>query len=321
MPTHNKQELSWDVQLGDWSSLHRVRVSGGSHPIVDPMSTRLESTTMTRQRIRFMVLSVLAMNLLLCVSALTEDQPATVDAQAQTASNPAPATDSSSDDSWHFDATPYLWFAGASGTVGARGHDLSFHADAGDMLSHFHLGLMATVEARKNRFVMPIDFMWIDLQAAKGLSFDQGVNSVKLGVSEVVFTPNVGYRIVDHEKVKVDALVGLRYWHLGQSLNFNPPIFGGISASQNWVDGIAGGKIVMALSPKAGVTIAGDAGGGGSSLDYQVVGVFGFRVCRSAVLDLGWRYMYVDYLKNPPKQALFDAHMSGAVLGVTFNLK
>ncbi len=279
---------------------------------------------MTSRKTGFVILAVLSMSLLVSVSALAlaDDQPAAADANAQTSNNPAPppATDSQ-DDQWHFSFSPYLWFAGSSGTVGALGHDASFHASAGDLLSHFHLGLMGQVEARKNRFVMPIDFLWIDLQASRGLSFDQGVNSVKLGVSEVVFTPKVGYRIVDREKVKVDALIGLRYWHLGQSLNFNPQLFNGVSASQNWVDGVAGGKIVLALSPKAAVTIAGDAGGGGSSLDYQVVGVLGYRLCKSAVLDLGWRYLYVDYLRNPPKQALFDAHMSGALLGVTFNIK
>jgi hypothetical protein len=279
---------------------------------------------MTSPRTRFVILSILAMSLALSVSAaaLADDPPAAADANAQTSNNPSPqpATDSA-DDQWHFNFTPYLWFAGASGTAGALGHDVSFDASAGDLLSHFHLGLMANVEARKNRFVMPIDFMWIDLQAARGLPFDQGLSSVKLGISETVFDPKVGYRIVDHEKVKIDALIGLRYWHLGQSLNFNPPIFNGISASQNWVDGIAGGKFEFALAPKASVIIAGDAGGGGSSLDYQVVGVLGLRLCRVAILDLGWRYLYVNYLSSAPKSAAFDAHMSGALLGVTFNLK
>ncbi len=279
---------------------------------------------MTSPRTRFVILSVLAMSLALSVSAaaLADDPPAAADAQAQTSTNPPPqpATDSA-DDQWHFNFTPYLWFAGAAGTVGALGHEASFDASAGDLLSHFHLGLMANVEVRRNRFVMPIDFMWIDLQGARALPFDQGLSSVKLGVSETIFDPKVGYRIVDREKVKVDALIGLRYWHLGQSLNFNPPIFNGISASQNWVDGIAGGKFQFALAPKAAITIAGDAGGGGSSLDYQVVGVLGLRLCRAAVLDLGWRYLSVNYLTNAPKSAVFDAHMSGALLGVTFNLK
>jgi hypothetical protein len=279
---------------------------------------------MTSRRTGFVILAVLSMSLLVSASAfaMADDPPAAADANAQTSSNPPPQPAvGSSDDNWHFNLTPYLWFAGASGTVGALGHDASFHASAGDLLSHFHLGLMGQVEARKNRFVMPIDFMWIDLQAARALSSDLGVDSVKLGVSEVVFTPKAGYRIVDREKVKIDALIGLRYWHLGQSLNFTPQLFNGVSASQNWVDGVAGGKFEFALAPKASVTIAGDAGGGGSSLDYQVVGVLGLRVCKAAVLDLGWRYLYVNYLTNPPKSAVFDAHMSGALLGVTFNIK
>jgi hypothetical protein len=36
---------------------------------------------------------------------------------------------------------------------------------------------------------------------------------------------------------------------------------------------------------------------------------------------LGWRYLYVDYQTNAPKLAVFDVHESGALLGVTFNLK
>ena len=208
---------------------------------------------MTSPRTRFVILSVLAMSLALSVSAvaLADDPPPAADAQAQTPTNPPPQPAADSDDQWHFNFSPYLWFAGASGTAGALGHEAGFHASAGDLLSHFHLGLMAQVEARKNRFVMPVDFMWIDLQAARALPFDQGVDSVKLGVSEVILTPKVGYRIVDREKVKIDALIGLRYWHLGQSLNFNPQLFNGFSASQNWVDGVAGGKFEFALAPKA----------------------------------------------------------------------
>jgi hypothetical protein len=243
--------------------------------------------------------------------------------QDQTPNAPAPKPAASADDDqWHFDFTPYLWFAGVSGTVGAVGRDASVHVSPGDLLSHFHLGLMANVEARKNRLVLPLDFMWINLQASKGTPFDPGLSSVQVKVTESILAPKVGYRIVDREKVKVDALVGIRYWHLGEHLNFQPSgLFNNLSPTQNWVDGVAGGKFVFALSPKASVTVAGDAGGGGSSLDYQVAGVLGFRLCRVAILDLGYRYLYVNYQTNAPKLAVFDAHESGALLGVTFNLK
>jgi hypothetical protein len=65
----------------------------------------------------------------------------------------------------------------------------------------------------------------------------------------------------------------------------------------------------------------GDAGGGGSDLDYQAIGLFGYRVSKSVILQLGYRYLYVNYRNNPPPAFLFDAHLSGALLGVTFNLK
>jgi hypothetical protein len=45
----------------------------------------------------------------------------------------------------HFDLSPYLWFAGAHGVVGALDHDLGFHASPGDLLSHIDIGLMGVV--------------------------------------------------------------------------------------------------------------------------------------------------------------------------------
>jgi hypothetical protein len=248
----------------------------------------------------------------------------TVQDQTPNAPTPPKAAAAADDDGWHFNVTPYLWFPGVSGSAGARGHDVSVHASPGDLLSNFQIGLMGTVEARKGRLVIPVDVMWIHLTDSKTVPFDTGdtgVNSVKLGLTETLVTPKIGYRIVDKEKVKIDALVGFRYWYIGQSLAFRPQLFNGLSTSQSWIDGIAGGKFEFALSPKASITVAGDAGGGGSQLDYQAVGVLGFRVGKKCVLDLGYRYLYVNYLGNLPASVLLNAHTSGAVLGVTFNLK
>ncbi|MGC2111185.1 MAG: hypothetical protein WA655_16840 [Candidatus Korobacteraceae bacterium] len=265
----------------------------------------------------------LTMALVFSIPAVAQGpSDSTVQDQGPNAPAPQKTTTAADDDGWHFAITPYLWFAGASGTVGALGHDVSIHASPGDLLSHFDIGLMGVVEARKNRFVLPVDFLWIRLQADKGIPFEQDLSSIQLKATETILTPKVGYRIVDHEKVKVDALIGLRYWHLGQNLSFQPSgILSNLSQSANWVDAIAGGKIEMALSPKALITITGDAGGGGSDLDYQVAGLLGYLVGKKCVLQAGWRYLYVNYRTNPPALFVYDAHMSGALLGVTFNLK
>ncbi|MGA2369376.1 MAG: hypothetical protein ACLPPV_02900 [Candidatus Korobacteraceae bacterium] len=273
----------------------------------------------------FFVVSAVLLLLMFCLPAVAQGPAESTDltVQDQTTSPPAPPkpAPAADDDGWHFNVTPYLWFPGVSGTAGVRGHYASVHASPGDLLSNFHIGLMGNLEARKGRLVMPLDVLWINLQTNKAVSFDPGVNSVKAGLTETLVTPKIGYRIVDGEKVKIDALVGFRYWYLGESLRLQPQLFNGLSKSQSWVDGVAGGKFEFALSPKASITVAGDAGGGGSQLDYQAVGAFGLRLSRVVVLDLGYRYLYVNYLNSPPASVLLNAHTSGAFLGVTFNLK
>lgn len=260
----------------------------------------------------------------LTTAALAGDQTVTMDAQTQTAPTPSPAPSAASADEngWHFNLTPYLWFAGLSGTAGLRGHDVSVHASPGDLLSHFDIGLMGAFEARKNRWVIPVDFMWMKLEGDHTTPFDPGVSYAKLKITQTVFTPGIGYQVVNHEKFKVDAKVSIRYWYLGQNASFQPSgILSNFSSSASWVDVVAGAKIEGALTPKVVVTVFGDAGGGGANSDYQFGGLLGYRVSKKVVLQAGWRYLDVNYRNSAPQLFVYDAHQSGAIMGATFNLK
>jgi hypothetical protein len=254
--------------------------------------------------------------------ALSEEQDQTAQTAQTTQAAPAPPPSAAgSDNDWHFKVTPYLWFAGVSGTTGVFDHNVGMHLSAGDLLSHFRIGLMGYVEARKNRFVLPLDVFWIKLRADKATPFDPGVSNVQLDINEFMLTPEAGYRVVDKEKLKVDALAGFRYWHIGPSITFQPSgILGNISQSANWVDALGAAKIEMPLTEKVGITILGDAGGGGANSDYQVVGALGYKL-KKVTLQTGWRYIDVNYRGGPPKLFVYDAHLSGLIAGVTFNLK
>ena len=224
------------------------------------------------------------------------------------------------DDGWHLGLSPYLWFAGLHGETGVNDHITSVHASTGDLLSHLKIGFMGQAEARKRRFLLSSDLLWMRLGDDKALSLtDRGLLSIKVGIHLFVLTPKAGYRVVDKPKLKVDAQVGVRYWHIGESLEFQPQLFSGVSRSQNWADVVAGGRIQFPLSPKATVTIAGDAGGGGANSDYQIVGLLGYKVGKKAVLQAGYRYLDVNYRNS--QNFVFDAIVSGALVGVTFNLK
>jgi hypothetical protein len=80
------------------------------------------------------------------------------------------------------------------------------------------------------------------------------------GGEEFFFAPKIGYRLIDEEKFKITALTGFRYWHLGQSIRFNP-VASNFSGSQNWVDPLVGGRIELFPALKLAVTVFGDVGG------------------------------------------------------------
>ena len=234
----------------------------------------------------------------------------------------AQAGTSANDDGWHFAVSPYLWFPGVHGTIGARGRDVSFKASPGDLLSHFRFGLMGVLEARYKRLLLPLDIMWIRLGDNKALPFPNlMVNTAKLKASEFILTPKIGYRVIDQEKIKIDALVGFRYWHFGENLKFVPSNFNlNFSSSQNWVDPVVGGRITGNLSPKVVAVIAGDVGGWGtgSQLDYQVAGILGYRIKPNVTLQAGYRYLYVNYRSGG---TIIQPTTSGVLFGATFNLK
>lgn len=197
-------------------------------------------------------------------------------------------------DGWHFAVTPYLWFAEMHGTVGANGHDVSVHAGFGDIFSYLNIGLMGAGVARYKKFGAPVDFLWMKLSDDKSLPFERGPSSVKAKITQTLFAPKVSYHLVDGEMVKVDGNFGIRYFHLGTTLDFvgtgPQPSF---HQSANWVDYTAGARVVAALSRKTLVTVLGDAGAGGVNLDYQVGGALDTSSsrtssCRRATATWTW---------------------------------
>jgi len=242
---------------------------------------------------------------------------------ATPASSPKPDSPDPSDQGWHVAVTPYIWFSGLHGTVGALDHEASVHASFGDIFNYLNIGAMGAVEPRYNRIVMPVDVLWMKLSDNKSLALDSGATSVKSTLNEVILTSKIGYRFIDTEKFKVDALFGIRYWHMGNTLNLQGTELGTHSfyAQANWVDGLGGAKIQAALTPKVVLTILGDAGGGSAVSDYQVGGFLGYRISKKWFLDFGYRYMDVNY--RPASRARFinDTTLSGVLFGATWNIK
>jgi hypothetical protein len=232
---------------------------------------------------------------------------------------PLPNVPTRSGQGWHFSVSPYVWLPGVHGTIGVLENDASVHASFSDIFSNFSFALMGAFDPRYNRFVMPLDFMWIKLSNDKALPFDILATSAKVKVNLDVLTQKIGYRVLETERFKVDALAGVRYWHSGTTIDLESPILTNTHfyGAADWVDGVGGARIQVTLMPKLVLTIAGDAGGGGANSDYQFGGLLGWKL-KKIILQAGYRYLAVNY---QPGTSILDVTISGLILGATIPLK
>ena len=253
--------------------------------------------------------------------------PADLNANSETSTDaakptPSPLPDSphtaaTTSDNWQGTVSIYGWFPGMHGTVGAFGHDTSVHMPFSDLFHYLKGVIPIAVEADKGRLVIPLDFFWVKLGDDKDLPFtDPNQTYVRLNMTQSIFTPKLGYRILDKDRLKIDLLGGIRYWYVGQDLSLQPSGYHR-SDSASWVDGVGGARFIVPLGSKASIWIAGDAGAGGASLDYQAVGLFTYSLTRRLGLGLGWRYLDVNYRGN--HQFIYDTAQTGALAGVYFN--
>jgi hypothetical protein len=249
--------------------------------------------------------------------------PSASDAEpaAVTASDGAAAASTAPESDWHFTVSPYLWFPGVHGSIGGpNGGQIGFSASPGDMLSHFRFGLMGVVEPRYKRILMPLDILWIRLGSNRALPNTPGQGVANLRATEFILTQKLGYRVIDSEKIKIDALAGFRYWYFGENVSFttNTLNFSGV---QSWVDPLVGGRITGILTPKIEITVGGDVGGWShaAQIDYQIFGLLGYRIKPALALQAGYRYLYFDYLRT--SGVYLNTATSGVVFGVTLTLK
>ena len=235
-----------------------------------------------------------------------------------TAPQAAPAS-TAAESNWHLTIAPYLWVPWVYGSVGANGNNVHFYATPDELFSHFRFGLLGLVDTRYKRVVLPLDLIWLRLGDDRALPLSPTGTVANVKLDMFILTPKVGYRVIDTKMIKIDALAGFRYWHIGQNLQFTTNTLN-FSGSQNWVDPLVGGRILGNLSPKVEIAIGGDVGGWGtgSQLDYSVGGFLGYRIKPSVALQVGYRYMAVDYTNG---NKLLDLIISGPLIGVTIALK
>jgi opacity protein-like surface antigen len=220
---------------------------------------------------------------------------------------------------WQFEATPYLWAAGLNGwsRFGANTPTVPLDASFSDVWRDLDFGAMASFEARKGRWAILFDSIYIKVSQTSDPLLGGALGTAELGLKETILQLAGAYRVYDSAVVPVDVLAGVRYAHISGDLSFSPsallPGGGSRSDSVGWTDGFVGVRATYALTDKCSLVGYADAGAGGTKHSWQVLAGANYAFSKTIVGKVGYRILSMDYEKP---DFLYDVKTSGFFAGV-----
>jgi hypothetical protein len=234
-------------------------------------------------------------------------------------------------ENWSYEATPYLHAAGLKGTIGGRGVTTHTDISFGDVLSHLDIALQGTFVARKGPLSLGLDAEYIRLsdEDSRSVTGPAGRATVQ-GKLEATITLSilqgtVGYLVYDKE-TRIDLIGALRATKLNADLDLKgtlsvgDDVFGksrSIDGSKDWVDVVAGARILHPISDQVALMGYFDVGAGGSDRTWQFVAGVNWQVARDYTVKLGYRELSWDYSSGG---VVWDMKIRGpyAGLGIRF---
>ena len=235
-------------------------------------------------------------------------------------------TDSSeSQDQWQFSAAIYLWGADIGGQT-IRGSEVE--VEFSDLLDNLEMGFMGAFAARKNKWSLLTDVIYMDLSVDKtaDLSIPIGpiqvpvTTSVSLDVEAWVLHFAGGYNLYSEGKSRLDLIGGARYLDFDQTMflslqSLGPGQSRTISESLTSFDGIVGLTGNAALGERWFLPYYVDIGTGDSKLTWQATAGIGYRAGR--VVDLALVYRHLEWDLDSAR-VVDDINFSGPTFGVIF---
>jgi opacity protein-like surface antigen len=249
---------------------------------------------------------------------------APIPARAQTAA-------AASGSEWTFDFTPYIWGVAMSGDVqGGALPAISIDMSFSDILDNLDAGLLGAFEARKGRWGLLFDAIYMKLETS-GTASRTGPGpigatataSAQLEVAQKMVAAAIAYRAVEGP-APIDIIGGLRYAKIEADAAISGSFFAQAgtvarSADKSWVDPYIGVRALQPISNHWTLVSYLDIGGFGVGSDFTWQALVGmnYEFSKTFSAKLGYRYLSVDYDKN---DFVYDMANSGlyAGLGIRF---
>lgn len=124
---------------------------------------------------------------------------------------PATAADQSNSDNWQFSGELFALGAGIDGTA-ATGDDIDVSLD--DVLDSLDFAFMGSLAARKDKWVMFADFIYVDVgdKATIPLAVSMPLEAkLNLDLKQFISTFGAAYQVAETQKSSFSLLAGGRY--------------------------------------------------------------------------------------------------------------
>jgi len=241
------------------------------------------------------------------------------------------AAESTASEPWAFTVTPYLWLPTINGSLKRHLPDFDLELETGpnDYLSDLELFLMVSGEARKGKWSIYTDLVYLDFSDesshAKTISLGPISTTVDLGdthysLSGYVWTLAGGYAAVQNPQATLDVIGGFRHFNIEASAGWTLPDASGqleFSQRKDLWDAIVGVRGRVKLGENSGWSMPyyADLGAGSSSLTWQAMAGVAYSWGWG---DVGLVYRHLAYDMDDDK-LLQDIEFSGPAVGAAFH--
>jgi len=220
---------------------------------------------------------------------------------------------------WQIAIEPYVFFAGASGSVSPAGPGNDLDASFRDLLDELDVGAMVALEVghSDSSWKALVDLLYLDLEE-DGTSPTGDAASAELDP----FVGELDAALELQPDGLVDLIFGARWWSVSVDVSVDqPPPAGTVSAdgSESWVDPVIGLRSRLPLSSSFDIVLRGDVAGFGlgSEFSSHLYARLDWILSRSIQLGAGIRQFYVDYAEDG---LAYDVKFGGPFIGLTWRL-
>jgi hypothetical protein len=194
-----------------------------------------------------------------------------------------------SENQWRFSVTPYIWLPGIYGDVTLRGITVKADASFSEIYNKTdtHFGVLGEGEAWKGDFGGFVNINYLNLAKNNNAV---GPLTVDLSTQVLIFGFGLIYHVGDWyiggpmdggagptRRIRLEATAGGRYTSINGDLDVRG--FPGRDKTQDWVDPVIGGRVIVDLTERVNAIIQADVGGTSTSNDFtwSATGLLGYR--------------------------------------------